>query len=308
MHFSTCVEEGVFCYGGYDKADPDCIKKEDCHSALIGSTENGTIFWKLFFLLNNGAPTTDQLILSRQSSDVTSRNAIIFESDNPKKKRSCCVYAKVDGTTTVCSRSEHHKIFEDLPDKPYALKGHNGSRYAGYYLKSADVLTFPTRCPRVYFVAPKMEKMSITIRRLQYDSKTVMSEVNFDLIDVFGFGLQDGRTNYTPECYSPPKSDNTPTTTGQTFQTKESSETETDGATSQTAKTSSSSSLFTVIMVIIFVIVCVSALVYFMKKETKQDGGTAENQEVEPEPLQEQEVEPEPLQEQEVLIHDENAA
>ncbi|KAI1304116.1 Lipase 1 [Halotydeus destructor] len=276
--FYTCKFDKMFCYGGYEKADQGCIDKQDCYSILIGSTENGTSTWNLFFSTTKNIKTTDQLIFSRQSSHVTLRNAIVFESDNPKAKRSPCVYVTLDGRQSACSRSEHVRIFNDLPARGQGVNGPNGTKYVGYHLKSADVLTFPTRCSRLYFVAPTKEKTSITMRRLQYDNKTVISDVNFDLIDVFGMGLQDGRTDYTPECYLPPKFDKVTTTTVETTQQSTSTqftktETTTGGATSPKVLTSLIATGFLVFLAI-FAILAIYLYEYFDRKEYIKDGAS----------------------------------
>ncbi|KAI1304169.1 hypothetical protein HDE_01995 [Halotydeus destructor] len=204
MSLYSCEEVGTHCYGGYDKPDQDCIKKKDCDSVLTSSKNGSYNIWNLFLLVHI-KPTTDQLIFSRQPSHVTSRDAIIFETDNPKTERLPCVYVTLDGRHSDCSRNFSYQVFKILPDKGSYLIGPNGTtQYVGYQLVSTDWLTYPITCPKVYFVVPTLEKTSITIRRLQYDDKTVVSEVNFDFIDVFGLGLKDGPTKRKPYCYEPP--------------------------------------------------------------------------------------------------------
>ncbi|KAI1304168.1 hypothetical protein HDE_01994 [Halotydeus destructor] len=286
IFFDSCEQKDKYCYGGYDKPDQDCIKRGDCDSVLISSKKGSYSTWNLFLLVHINKPTTDQLIFSRQPSHVTSRDAITFETDNPKRRRQPCVFVTLGGTETVCSSNPTYQVFTILPDKGSDVIGPNGAQYVGYRLVSKDVLTYSNRCPKVYFVAPTKEKTSITIRRLQYDDKTVVSELNFDFIDVFGLGLEDGPTKYEPDCYSPPKTRKTTratpttttiaTTTSTTAMSTHSSKpwrslkTQTGGATRSKVR----KYLFVTLLVILFVVCAILVRLYldFGRKGKIKDG------------------------------------
>ncbi|KAI1304171.1 hypothetical protein HDE_01997 [Halotydeus destructor] len=163
------------------------------------------ITWKLYLAQVPNVATACEIVLSRQHSNQTDRDAIIVHIDvvYPSNGAKNCIYTLISGNRSNCVRDYEHSVFDKIPGfSKIAFGGSPVNRsYIYYEMISPLILTYPSYCPKKYYLAPINETISLEIRRRQIDKNSIFSNITVNNVDMFNLGVPRSPSGITIECY-----------------------------------------------------------------------------------------------------------